>query len=435
MFSLLFLLTLSTSAPQVELSRAPNDSVRIYGSCWDMSTGIDLKARVIATVDERNVVVGESDENGLFDIPISVSTSDLTFESKGYRTITTPVHFLGETKKEDRFRIYFKMIALDSQQVARPLNGLSKGKKVLEQADDIPQSHFQVRDAYLGKALTAKICLTFKRTGRTYCLDTDSTSAPTASFVGELDKIDLKVTSAGFQDYEGSLKSENTGTGEVIYQIKLQKVVLPIVSMTFNAPDSLPIEYRSKGSGSAWLPYHKGSPWKEIMFENALLGEQTLNAVHTGSNTTLSSERYTIKPGLNFKSIHVSGPESMKEIVMPVNNIVNAFQNRTLHFDQSSYEMRQETKLTLDSISEFLRSQRDAKARITGHSDNVGKRDLNLMLSEHRARVVAHYLKKKGVQPQQISLTYKGPDAPIAPNDTEENKVKNRRVEIQVGKL
>ncbi|GAA4412689.1 hypothetical protein GCM10023187_40180 [Nibrella viscosa] len=88
--------------------------------------------------------------------------------------------------------------------------------------------------------------------------------------------------------------------------------------------------------------------------------------------------------------------------------------------------------MTLDSISAFLVSQPDKVIRVTGYTDTIGKRDQNLALSEFRARTVVNYLQQKGVKPGQINITRKGPDSPVSPNGSEEDKVKNRRVVIEI---
>ena len=457
MYSLILLLNLFTTQHSVPANHLPvqSDSITIFGSCWDIATGVDLKVRITADVNGKRIFAGESNNEGIFDLPIPASTSELTFEARGYRTIITPIHVLGKSEKGDRFRVYFKMIALDSQQVARPVNSLPKDKTQSAQEDDIPKSHFQVRDAYLGKPLTAKICLTFTRTGRTYCLDTDSTSAPTASFVGDLENIDLKVTANGFQDYEGKLKLSPTQKGDVFYQIKLLKTVTPMLTLSFNSPTHLNIDYVI--GGTTRLPYLKGKPWKDFLLENNPLGESTIVSSIAEGGATLSTDTYHVMPGLNFKAIHVRVRSPQEHTVtenkksqtllpdltvkaklterLPTKTpdliTMGAFKT-TLYFDQSSYILRTGTKPTLDSISEFLRKQRNFKAQVTGHTDNVGNRNLNISLSEYRARVVANYLQQKGVQPRQIIYKWKGPDLPVASNDKEANRVNNRRVEIEI---
>lgn len=69
-------------------------------------------------------------------------------------------------------------------------------------------------------------------------------------------------------------------------------------------------------------------------------------------------------------------------------------------------------------------NRRGLIAGLTGHTDNVGKRELNLTLSEYRTRVAASYLQQKGIQWSRLSPTWKGPDSSMAPNDSEETRLK-----------
>jgi outer membrane protein OmpA-like peptidoglycan-associated protein len=70
--------------------------------------------------------------------------------------------------------------------------------------------------------------------------------------------------------------------------------------------------------------------------------------------------------------------------------------------------------------------------RVIGHTDNVGDGLLNVALSEFRAKVTKSYLAAHGVPDGQIDWRGVGSKYPIAPNDSEENKKKNRRVEVKV---
>ncbi len=146
------------------------------------------------------------------------------------------------------------------------------------------------------------------------------------------------------------------------------------------------------------------------------------NYIFTGHSTDgqlIVNEEVTVKEGLNFKSVVVKKPE---ESLDPA----------TLYFEQSSYSLQSATKDALDSVAQFLLKNRDKAVQITGHTDNVGKRNLNVILSEYRARRTVNYLERKGVPSDQIIFKWQGPDSPAAPNDVEENKAKNRRVVIEV---
>jgi OOP family OmpA-OmpF porin len=68
---------------------------------------------------------------------------------------------------------------------------------------------------------------------------------------------------------------------------------------------------------------------------------------------------------------------------------------------------------------------------IEGHTDNVGNRDANLRLSRARADAVRAYFIAKGIAASRLTSVGLGPDQPIAPNDTEEGRAKNRRIQLR----
>ncbi|GAA4396774.1 hypothetical protein GCM10023187_05290 [Nibrella viscosa] len=103
-----------------------------------------------------------------------------------------------------------------------------------------------------------------------------------------------------------------------------------------------------------------------------------------------------------------------------------------VYFDQGSYVLRKDSHLQLDKLLNTLRANPNLKIEIGGHTDNVGDRRLNLLLSEHRAKVIANYLISKGIAESRLRYVGYGDARPIAPNDVEANKEKNRRVEFLV---
>ncbi|MFM7769518.1 MAG: OmpA family protein, partial [Bacteroidota bacterium] len=72
------------------------------------------------------------------------------------------------------------------------------------------------------------------------------------------------------------------------------------------------------------------------------------------------------------------------------------------------------------------------KLRVSGHTDNIGSRETNMALSKKRAESVKRYLMAKGIPESKFEILYFGPDKPIAPNDTEAGRAKNRRVEMLI---
>lgn len=109
-----------------------------------------------------------------------------------------------------------------------------------------------------------------------------------------------------------------------------------------------------------------------------------------------------------------------------------AFRLDNVYFDQSSYVLRPESFPQLNKLIKTLVTTPKLVIEIAGHTDNVGDRRLNQTLSEQRARIITNYLVRHGITENRLRYNGYGDARPAAPNDTEENKRKNRRVEFVV---
>lgn len=106
-------------------------------------------------------------------------------------------------------------------------------------------------------------------------------------------------------------------------------------------------------------------------------------------------------------------------------------------FDSGSADVKKDGKKVLDRVAEILKKVADKQIKIEGHTDNVPvgpkvakKFASNWELSAARAINVVKYLQGQGVDPNLTSATGYGEFKPIASNDTDEGKAKNRRIEI-----
>jgi len=88
----------------------------------------------------------------------------------------------------------------------------------------------------------------------------------------------------------------------------------------------------------------------------------------------------------------------------------------------------------LDQLVEYLNDNPEVNIRIDGHTDNTGNESKNKFLSAERAKAVADYLVLKNIEEFRITYAGYGSARPIAGNDTEEGKQKNRRVEFTIVK-
>lgn len=106
--------------------------------------------------------------------------------------------------------------------------------------------------------------------------------------------------------------------------------------------------------------------------------------------------------------------------------------NSGLQFDVNSSSLVGDTKSNLDDLSTTLKKYDDTSILIEGHTDNTGEDKYNQDLSERRARSVSQYLKTQGVEGSRLTTKGYGEEQPIAPNDTEAGRHKNRRVEVAI---
>jgi outer membrane protein OmpA-like peptidoglycan-associated protein len=101
-------------------------------------------------------------------------------------------------------------------------------------------------------------------------------------------------------------------------------------------------------------------------------------------------------------------------------------------FDVDSYSLKPEFRTTLDQIADNLKQYPDSLIDVYGHTDSTGSPQYNQTLSENRAATVANYLAMRGVSDARIRSRGYGETMPIAGNDTDQGRARNRRVEIKI---
>jgi outer membrane protein OmpA-like peptidoglycan-associated protein len=79
-----------------------------------------------------------------------------------------------------------------------------------------------------------------------------------------------------------------------------------------------------------------------------------------------------------------------------------------------------------------MKKNPDWRLKLSGHTDNVSSQKFNMELSRKRVEMVKKYFTLKGISADRFVLKWYGSSKPIAPNNTEEGKQKNRRVEFLI---
>lgn len=105
---------------------------------------------------------------------------------------------------------------------------------------------------------------------------------------------------------------------------------------------------------------------------------------------------------------------------------------KNINFESGKAKLLPTANEELNKLVLYLKNNVIYKIEIAGHTDNTGNEADNKMLSQERAKALANYLIAAGVNEKRISYKGNGSLQPLKPNDTEENKLLNRRVEIKL---
>jgi outer membrane protein OmpA-like peptidoglycan-associated protein len=120
-------------------------------------------------------------------------------------------------------------------------------------------------------------------------------------------------------------------------------------------------------------------------------------------------------------------PEIEEEEQEVLNTVFN-----NLQFQSGKAVIMESSFQSLDDLANLLIKKADFKLLIEGHTDDVGREMANMSLSQNRVMAVKNYLVSKGIDEKRFVTKWYGESNPIAPNDTEEGRAKNRRVELNV---
>ncbi len=122
-------------------------------------------------------------------------------------------------------------------------------------------------------------------------------------------------------------------------------------------------------------------------------------------------------------------PEVSDEAIKKLNDYA-----KTILFDTGKFSFQKQTFPVLEAITAILKEYPNSRFSLEGHTDNVGKADLNQKLSDGRANAVKQYLIDNGIDPFRLTSKGFGMDNPIDTNKTAKGRANNRRVEVKLVK-
>lgn len=147
---------------------------------------------------------------------------------------------------------------------------------------------------------------------------------------------------------------------------------------------------------------------------------------------------YVNKEDYLFKSLNFNYSEQRdyEPIVLDI-DLERAREGRraileNIFFDVDKYDLQEKSLTELRKILRFLQENPGVRVEISGHTDNTGSASYNVQLSEKRAAAVNNYLVSQGISPGRLIPKGYGSQQPIADNDSEEGRQKNRRIEFKI---
>lgn len=163
------------------------------------------------------------------------------------------------------------------------------------------------------------------------------------------------------------------------------------------------------------------------------LDNSFLICIEVGQNYALNVSA----PGYLFYSANVVADSSSTEIFEKTVKLKKIKAGNTLvlqniFFEVNAANLRSESKPELNKLVALLQANPNLKMLVKGHTDSSGEEAFNLNLSTQRAKAVMDYLIKAGIASNRLSFKGFGSTEPIADNNTEAGKAKNRRTEFLI---
>ncbi len=124
--------------------------------------------------------------------------------------------------------------------------------------------------------------------------------------------------------------------------------------------------------------------------------------------------------------------EVRKDLELPPMKAGASIVLNNIYFDLAKYELRSESYVELKTMKRIMDQFPSLKAEVSGHTDNIGNPQSNQVLSLNRAKSVRGYLISLGIAEDRLQIKGYGETAPLVPNDSEDNRQINRRVEFSI---
>ncbi|KAA3649359.1 MAG: hypothetical protein DWP98_07240 [Bacteroidetes bacterium] len=137
------------------------------------------------------------------------------------------------------------------------------------------------------------------------------------------------------------------------------------------------------------------------------------------------SENFSLSNKKNEKAL-------IKNVPMQKIKVGETIVLKNIFFETGKFELKPQSLVELNKLVDFLKANPNLKIEVSGHTDTVGNKDANLVLSDNRAKSVQSYLVQKGIELSRLESVGFGSSKPISSNDNETGRAQNRRTEFKI---
>jgi len=142
---------------------------------------------------------------------------------------------------------------------------------------------------------------------------------------------------------------------------------------------------------------------------------------------------FAISENFNLDSLVKAGHKEIhKDLYLVPIEVGAVVRLNNVYFDFDKWFLRPESFVELDRVVKMLKDNPAVVIEMSAHTDSRGSDDYNFKLSDNRAKSVVEYILSKGIATSRITSHGYGETKPVVPNDTDENRQLNRRVEFTI---
>lgn len=246
--------------------------------------------------------------------------------------------------------------------------------------------------------------------------------------------FDAYYTLSAAADYAYMVSDRNSLGASDLVKIKLPDAIKPdpvilVLGHTLNARTKAPVQ--------ADILFEDLSTQKEIgeAISDPKTGSYRI-ALTKGKNYGIRAEAkgyLSVNENLELASV-IRYAEIQKDLLLVPIEVGESILLNNIFFEQGKPILKPQSYPELDRLVQIMMDNPTIKIELSGYTDNVGNKEALMTLSENRVQAVKTYLEKKGIKKDRISGRGYGSAQPIAPNDTNENRQRNRRVEFKITK-